>query len=278
MTSDQGITRELSLREVVSKTFELYHEDSTKHFVLFVVVEIVIGLVTTFAYDDFPLPSPPPQATSQQALNWLSGFFGNPIALITTIGLVLLVLGTIALGSTIKMASEEIEGRPVELGGVVLFVATKLLQMWMPGRVVGIFVGLGSILIILGESRDADGDAGGARPRPQRIHLHDARWTHSGAKNSVRMLSSIWPYWLLWLSPRQPTMKFRQPPPQSTSPSGRPLWPSCTTSSDDRGRGDSPKILLDPSGSAASTPSESFRSPSIPGTPLSWNGHWVRAR
>ena len=150
MASDQGITRELGLGEVVSKTFELYRRDFLKYFVLFAVVEAVIGVVTTFAYEAFPLPTPPAQASSQQVLNWFSGFLGNLIALVATIGFVSLVFGTIALGGAIKMASEGIEGRPVELGGAVRFAATKLLWMWALGLIVGIIVGLGSILIVPG--------------------------------------------------------------------------------------------------------------------------------
>src|SRR2546427_763698 len=44
MTSqpEQGIKRELSLGEVLSKTFELYRRDFTKYFVLFAVVGVII--------------------------------------------------------------------------------------------------------------------------------------------------------------------------------------------------------------------------------------------
>ena len=150
MSSDQSITKELSLGEVVSKTFALYRRNFVKYFVLAAVVEAVIGIVTTLAYNAFPLPTLPAHATSQQALTWVTGFFGNLIALIGTIGLASLVLGTIAVGGAIKMASEEIEGRPVELGGAVRFAATKLLWMWALGLIVGIIVGLGFILIIPG--------------------------------------------------------------------------------------------------------------------------------
>ena len=150
MASEQGITKELSLGEVVSKTFELYRRNFVKYFILFVVVEAIIGVVSTLAYNAFPLPTAPTNPTTQQALTWLSGFFGNLIALIAAIGLVSLVFGTIALGGTIKMASEEIEGKSVGLGAAARFAVTKLLWMWVLGLIVGIIVGLGFILIIPG--------------------------------------------------------------------------------------------------------------------------------
>jgi len=44
-----GIRRELSLGDVISKTFELYRRDFTKYFVIFAVVGAIIGIVTALA-------------------------------------------------------------------------------------------------------------------------------------------------------------------------------------------------------------------------------------
>ena len=150
MASDQGITREFSLTEVVSKTFELYRRNFVMYFILFLIVEAVIGIVDTFAYNAFPLPTLPPHPTSQQVFDWAPGFFGNLIPLAGAIGIVSLVFGTIALGGTIKMASEEIENRPVNLAASARFAATKLLWMWALGLLLGIIVTLGFVLIIPG--------------------------------------------------------------------------------------------------------------------------------
>jgi hypothetical protein len=149
LATDQGITRELSLGEVVSKTFELYRRNFVKYFVLFVVVEAIIGVVSTWAYNTFPLPTLPPNPTSQQAVNWLTSFLGALIPLAAVVGIVSLVFGTIAFGGTIKMASEEIENRPVALGAAVRFAATKLLWMWVLGLILGIIIGIGFIALIV---------------------------------------------------------------------------------------------------------------------------------
>jgi hypothetical protein len=61
--SEKGIKRELSLGEVISKTFELYRRDFVKYFVLFAVVEAVIGVVTAVAQRAFLLPTLPPVLT-----------------------------------------------------------------------------------------------------------------------------------------------------------------------------------------------------------------------
>jgi len=150
MTPEEGITRELSLGEVVSKTFELCRRNFVKYTVLFLVVEVVIGLVSVWAYGAFPLPAPPGNATtSQDIANWASGFFTNLIYLIGVVGAVSLIFGTIAYGSTIKMASEEVENKPVDLGAAIRFAASKMPWMWALGIILGIVVGLGFIALVI---------------------------------------------------------------------------------------------------------------------------------
>jgi hypothetical protein len=146
---DQGITRELSLGEVVSKTFELYRRNFAQYFALYLVVEAVIGAVSTLAYNAFVLPSLPGNPTAQQVANWFPGFAGTLAELVVSVGVVSLVFGTIAFGGTVKMASEEVENRSIDLGGAVKFAATKLLWMWVLGLLLGIIVALGFIALIV---------------------------------------------------------------------------------------------------------------------------------
>jgi len=147
--SEEGITRELSLSEVVSKTFRLCRKNFVKYTVLFLVVEVVIGLAYVWAYGAFPLPTLPAHPTSQDLTNWAPGFFANLIYLVGVIGAVSLVFGTIAYGSTIKMASEEVENKPVDLGAAVRFAASKMIWMWGLGIVLAIIVGLGFIALVV---------------------------------------------------------------------------------------------------------------------------------
>lgn len=149
MASDQGITGELSLGGVISKTFELYRRNFIKYLLLFVVVEAIIGVVETFAYSAFVLPVLPAHPTSQQIVNWFPGYVGTLAELIVAIGIASLVFGTIALGGTIKMASDEIENRPVDLAAGVRFAAMKMPWMWALGLLLGIIIGLGFIALII---------------------------------------------------------------------------------------------------------------------------------
>jgi hypothetical protein len=148
-TPEEGITRELSLSEVVSKTFELCRRNFVKYTLLFLAVEVIIGLVSVWAYGTFSLPTLPANATNQNIVNWAGSFFTNLIYLVGAVGIVSLVFGTIAYGSTIKMASEEVENKPVDLGGAVRFAASKMLWMWVLGIVLGIIIGLGFIALVV---------------------------------------------------------------------------------------------------------------------------------
>src|SRR5713101_1222965 len=109
MQSEQRITRELSLGEVLSKTFDLYRRDFTKYFILFAVVEVIIGVVTALARQAFVLPTLPFNATPQQFFTWLPGFLGALVPLVVSILIVNVVFSPIAQGSAIKLASERID-------------------------------------------------------------------------------------------------------------------------------------------------------------------------
>ena len=150
MSGGQGITRELSLGELVSKTFELYRRDFSKYLTLFVVVEAMIGVLTTLVRRAIVLPATlPAGATPQQVLNWLPGFFGAVIALITLTAILSLVFYPISIGGAVKMASEEITTGKADLAASVRFAASRIVWLWVVGIVVGIIVIVGLIALLV---------------------------------------------------------------------------------------------------------------------------------
>jgi len=149
MQPEQGINRELDLGEIISKTFEVYRRDFLKYFVLFAVVEVIIGIITTLAQHAFVLPTLPTHPTSQQVLNWFPAFFGALAPLIASIFIVTVVFFPIAQGSAIKLASEQIEKGEADLGKSVRFAASRLLWIWALTIVVGIIVFLGFIALVV---------------------------------------------------------------------------------------------------------------------------------
>jgi hypothetical protein len=148
---EQGIKRELSLGEVFSKTFDLYWQGFTKYFVLFLLVEAIIGVVTATAQHAFILPMNilPSNPTPQQVFDWLRVFFGALIPLVAAIGAVNIVFFPIAQGGAIKLASEQIEKGQAELGASIRFAALNLPWIWALNILVGVIVILGFIALII---------------------------------------------------------------------------------------------------------------------------------
>ncbi len=145
----QNINRELGLVEVISKTFELYRRDFTKYFLLFAIVGVIIGVVTTLAQQIFVLPILPSNLTPQQVYDWFPRFFGALVPLVLSIFIVTLVFSPIAQGSATKMASEQVEKGQADLGMSVRFAISRLLQIWALSIVVGVIVFLGFIALIV---------------------------------------------------------------------------------------------------------------------------------
>src|SRR3989454_117604 len=149
MQPEQGISRELGLGEVISKTFELYRRDFAKYFVLFAIVGVIVQVVTTLAQQAFILPILPVNPTSQQLSSWFAALFAAFFLLIGVILIVNIVFSAIAEGSAIKLASEQIAKGQANLGASVKFAVSKLLSIWALSIIVGIIVFLGLIALIV---------------------------------------------------------------------------------------------------------------------------------
>ena len=146
---EQGIRRELGLGEVISKTFELFRRDFAKYFALYAVVGIIVQVATVLAQQAFVVPMLPMNPTPQQVSNWFSGLFGALFLLIGVVFVVNIVFSTIAQGSAIMLASDQITKGEASLRASIRFAVSKLLSIWAVSIVVGIIVFLGIIALIV---------------------------------------------------------------------------------------------------------------------------------
>jgi hypothetical protein len=146
VSSEVGVTRELGLGEVVSKTFDLFRHDFVKYFLIFAVAEIVVGLATLLAYSAVQLPTIPSNTTD---LSWVSGYLTAVFERYSIIGVATIVVVPVAEGASIKMAAEAIERRPVAVGASVRFALSKLVWLWAVSLVVGVIVILGFVALIV---------------------------------------------------------------------------------------------------------------------------------
>lgn len=146
MASEDAITGELGLGEIVSKTFDLFRRDFVRYFAIFAIAEVVVGLATLFAYSVVKLPAIPANPTG---LSWVPGYFAAFFALYSIIVVATFVVVPIAEGTVVKMVAETVEGRPVALRASVTFVLSKLVGLWFLTLVVGVVVVLGSVALIV---------------------------------------------------------------------------------------------------------------------------------
>jgi len=149
MTEGDGIGQELSIGEVVSRTFDLFRRSFVNYVLLFAVVETISGILMALVQRAYVLPKLPANPTPDQVSNWVPGFFGALVPLVGFSALIALVFVPIAVGATIKMASEEIQKGQVDLVASVRFSISKLVWMWALGIIVGIIVGLGFIALVI---------------------------------------------------------------------------------------------------------------------------------
>jgi hypothetical protein len=143
------MSRELSIGEILSRTFELYRNNFTSFVLLFAVIEAVIGVLNWLASTLVTMPVAPTNPTLGQTLSYFSSFLGAFAITILVSFVVSVVFLPVAEGATIKMASEEITGTKIGLMGGVRYAFSKLLSLWVLSIIVGIVVFLGFIALIV---------------------------------------------------------------------------------------------------------------------------------
>lgn len=148
MSQGQPITRELSLGDVISKTFQLYRSHFLNYVVLFAVVEAIMGALTTVAREYVKVP-PLGTGTPQQIAASLVGLLGAVVEVTILTAIVTLVFIPISYGGVIKMASQEIETGVVNMMSAVRSAVSRLLWIWVVGIIVGIIVSLGTLAFVV---------------------------------------------------------------------------------------------------------------------------------
>jgi hypothetical protein len=149
MSDTRSISQELSIGEVVSRTFDAYRRGFVKYVLLFAIVEAISGVLTTLVRNAYVLPTLPANPTTDQVSSYLSSLVGTLVPLIAFSAVIALVFIPVAVGATIKMTSEEIEKGQADLAASVKFSVSKLVWMWALGILVGIIVSLGFIALII---------------------------------------------------------------------------------------------------------------------------------
>jgi hypothetical protein len=145
----QGIDQELGFGDIISRTISLFRSNFVKYFIPFVVIELIIGVVTTVARDAITIPSASTISASPDMATALASLFTSVFELVIVIGIVSIILTPIALGTAIKITSDQILNGQADLMTSVRYAASKLLWILIVGFLLGIIVFLGTIAFVI---------------------------------------------------------------------------------------------------------------------------------
>ncbi len=143
------IRNELSLGDVIERTFSLYMRNFLKYFAVFLTFQAVIGVLSTLVMLAFPLPTLPPNATSQQALNFLPGLLAALFLQLALTLIVAWVFGSISTGTAIRFTSGVLQKGQAELKASLGYTVSKLLPILALGLITGILTFLGALAFIV---------------------------------------------------------------------------------------------------------------------------------
>jgi len=134
---------ELSAREIVSRSVNLYLTNPLDFVLPFVVAGVILATLSVLFRPSFPIVSPamPPDR--------LLYYFGEAIFRSIVIGIVSGAFYMVANGIAIRYASEILEGRTPTLTETLRFSVPRLISLLVAGIMVGILVMMGAICLII---------------------------------------------------------------------------------------------------------------------------------
>lgn len=149
-------SRELSINEILSLTFNLYFKKFFQFFLPFLISGIIIGIFTYAITSAFPMPEPPviPESPSttfvyEELMPWFFALLATMVAIVVLLGLLSWFVGTTVSGIVIKNASDQIEKGTSNLGASFSFAMSKLPSLLIAQFIVGILTVFGLLLLIV---------------------------------------------------------------------------------------------------------------------------------
>jgi hypothetical protein len=142
--------RELYLGEILGQTFNLYFSK----FYLFYIPFLVAGFFTEawgkIVSQAFPMPATPdPTAPPDVLLSYLVSFFGVLVVTLLLVGIASWIVDVIVGGMTVKVASDVLEMRSVDLSEAFDFTVSRLPSLLGAAIVTGILIVVGLILLVV---------------------------------------------------------------------------------------------------------------------------------
>lgn len=142
--------RELGLGEILGQTFNLYFVKFWLFFVPFLIAGFLIGAWGEIVSWMFPMPKQPdPTAPEEVLLSYLFSLLG--VVLLTAFLLILVgwIVSTIANGMAVKVASDTLERRDIDLSETLNFTISRLPSLLIAGFITGILIVIGLICLVV---------------------------------------------------------------------------------------------------------------------------------
>jgi len=134
---------ELSIGEIVSRSFNLYLTRPLDFVLPFVVAGAISAIPSIFFLVSFPIVSP------TMSLERLLYYLGQVIFGSIVVGIVSGVVQMVANGVALRYASEILEGRTPTLTETLGFTISRLISLLVAGIIVGILVMIGAMFLVV---------------------------------------------------------------------------------------------------------------------------------
>lgn len=142
--------RELDLGEILGQTFNLYFSKFWFLFLPFLVAGLVSGAWGKTVSFMFPMPTQPEMAAPLDVLlPYLFSLLG--VVLVTAVLSILVswIISTIASGMAVKVASDTLQRRNIDLSETLNFTVSRLPSLLIAGIITGILIGIGFICLVV---------------------------------------------------------------------------------------------------------------------------------
>jgi hypothetical protein len=144
-------TRELSVGEIISQSFNLYSTMFVPFYMLFLIAELVNTAFSKMVRFYFPLPKVPDITTAppEEILQWFSAFVATLIVILALTFIVSWIVSTIANGMAIKYTADLLEKESASLQTSFNLTMLRLPSLLVAGIITGILILLGLICLIV---------------------------------------------------------------------------------------------------------------------------------
>ena len=142
--------RELDLGEILGQTFTLYFSKFWFFFLPFLVAGLVTGAWGKMVSFMLPMPTQPEMtAPLDVLLSYLFSLLGVVLATVFLLILVSWIISTIASGMAVKVASDTLQRRNIDLSEALNFTVSRLPSLLIAGIVTGILIVIGFICLVV---------------------------------------------------------------------------------------------------------------------------------